>query len=401
MEVRIPACVKSTLIVVCTLLFTPFAIGGDSIENLQRLCPVPLMTAKLDSVQGIALVDTGFSDGAAFDHATIDLDKKGYLRSATRLVTTFENRNSITWEGVPFQLGGNSVGNVRMIRQDLAKLRSNPWCSFEFIAGMQCLTRRTLTFSKHIQNVQLHAGNEPLQGDEIPIRMDTYDCPTIEVAFPVLGKRWVAIDTGSNIAICLKPERIESLVRMKVAVEVPLESKFLDGLGNTRISNMGYILRELSINGTTVRNVPLHSGNLELIGTSLIRYFNVSLNVSRNTARFERPRDEIPHIEFPRRASGLVSRSVGQDRIRVDGVEKNSAGDDAELQSGDIIHAINGISVSEFSHWDRVDVFSQSGKTLKLAIERDGAHRDVDLNLRYDFPYPPEWPAETPEFNPD
>ena len=76
MEVRIPACVKSTLIVVCTLLFTPFAIGGDSIENLQRLCPVPLMTAKLDSVQGIALVDTGFSDGAAFDHATIDLDQE-------------------------------------------------------------------------------------------------------------------------------------------------------------------------------------------------------------------------------------------------------------------------------------------------------------------------------------
>ena len=97
----------------------------------------------------------------------------------------------------------------------------------------------------------------------------------------------------------------------------------------------------------------------------------------------------------------MLCRPIGADQIEVAEIQIGAAADDSGLKANDIIHAINGKPVSEYSYWDRVDVFSQAGTTLKLTIERDGEHREVALKLRYDFAYPPEWPPEAPEFNPD
>ena len=350
------------------------------------------------------MVDTGFSDGVIFDSETIDLGAEGYQMSEARLVTQITRQKATAWERVPFSLAEMPISYIRAIRQDLTPIRKRLSYPIEFVAGVPCLNDRKLTFTKHIQHVELAMSDDEdsvLMGDELQIHLDRYDCPMIDLRLPILGHRQIALDTCCDFPLCLTQERIESLVRLGAATKIASTSTFLDGLGTVEESDFVYILREVSIGETTITNVPVLPGELEAIGTGIIRYFDVSLDLKRKLARFTLPDGQNARIEFSRKASGLSCRSIGRDRIRVEVVEENSAGDAAGLHSGDIIYTIDGNPVSELSHWDRIDVFSQAGTTLELSVERDGELRDVALKLRYDIPYPPEWPPEAPEFNPE
>ncbi len=385
-----------------TVHFFPSACVAldDKCETAQQFCPLPLAAGSFCGTEGMAVLDTGFSDGIMFDSESINLDSKGYDKSVTRLHALFGKRVATAWSPVPFTLDSVDLPGVTAIRNELAPVRRIANRS-EFLAGMECFKGRTLSFGVNIQNVRLQRADDSTQiGVTIPLRWDHRNCPLVEVRIPVLGGIDVMLDTGNTGTISLTRERLNSLVRMGHAVRLNRQHLRIDGLGNQR-NREKFVLRRVTLAGCTFVNVPVDADETEHLGTSLLRYFAVTLDFSRNIAVMRVPAGRSTPIDIPHKGSGISCAAIEDDRIRVSEIDAVSSAEAAGLKVDDIIFAINGKPVSEYSYWDRVDVFSQSGTTLRLGIERDGERRDVDLNLRYDFPYPPEWPPETPEFNPD
>jgi hypothetical protein len=267
--------------------------------------------------------------------------------------------------------------------------------------GMECLRGRTLEFDVDSSNARLNSSDKSvLKGVVLPFRWTRFKCPMVEVKLPTLGGIYVLLATGSNGAISLNQQRVEALVRMGHVVAIDQHDKVINGLGTGR-NRKRFLLRRLSFADTTFINLPVSIDDTEQIGTGLLHYFDTTLDFSRNQLSVSLPPDQSTPIQVTPRASGMFSEAVGFDRIRILEIEERSAAADAGLKVHDIIHLIDGKPVSEYGYWDRVDVFSRAGTTLKLSIKRDGESREVALKLRYDFPYPPEWAAEPPEFNPN
>ncbi len=59
------------------------------------------------------------------------------------------------------------------------------------------------------------------------------------------------------------------------------------------------------------------------------------------------------------------------------------------------------MSVNEYTSYSVKEEFSQARINLSLKFRRDAKDFDVAIKLEYDHPFPPEWPAEPEEFNPD
>lgn len=388
-------------IISVVLLRLPVSLADEqSFRQIQRQCPAPLLQAEFCGVHGVAIVDTGFSDGIVFDSESIDLDRDGFEKSKTRLNAMFGKRDASAWLRVPFVLDSVELPGISAIRYDLNELYGNSR-QHEFIAGMECLRGRTLAFNANISNVRLDVSNKsPSKGVVLPFRWNRFNCPMVEVKLPTLGGVHLLLDTGSNGTISLTRERLEALVRMGNAVAIDQHDKVVDAVGILR-NHKGFVLRRLSLGDTTFINLPVNIDETELIGTGLLRYFDATLDFSRNCLTVSLPAEQLTPIQVAPRASGMFSKALGVDRIQILEIEADSPAEEAGLKVDDIIHEISGKPVAEYSHSDRVQLFSQSGTTLQLAIERDGEHREVALKLRYDFPYPPEWPPEPPEFNPE
>ena len=376
-----------------------FAVGDD-LQLVQEQSPWPLSVATLSGVEGIAVIDTGFSSGVMFDSPSINPESDGHRKAIARIDTGFGKREVTDWGQVPFVLDSSNLAGVTAIQTDLAPLRSLLHRA-EFVAGMECLHRRTLSFDANIRNVRVETEvKSVLAGERLPLLWNRAKCPMVTIQLPVLGSMNVVVDTGSNETIALIRERVETLMRMGHALSVEHPAKVSDILGNVHTAGKQYVIRRLVLANTVFVNVPVEIGEHQHLGTGLLRYFHVVLDFSNNCVRLRLAETHQVPIHVPPRASGMLCRPIGADQIEVAEIQIGAA-DESGLKANDIIHSINGQPVSKYSYWDRVDVFSQAGTTLKLAIERDGEHREVALKLRYDFAYPPEWPPEVPEFNPD
>jgi len=388
-------------LILLLLLASVLDAGDQDLREIQAFCPIPLMKAAFRNVEGIAMIDTGFSDGVIFDSTSIDLDADGFGKTETRLNTSFGNRLAAAWTQVPFDLASVHLSAVTAIRNDLTPIRSFAG-QCEFVAGMECCYGRTLAFDVNIKNVRLFTSSESaLEGEKYLLRWSRFKCPMVEVNLPTLGGVHVLLDTGSTGTISLSKERLEALERMGHAVAIAQRSKTIDGIGIVYRVDKRYIIRKLTVAGTTFINVPVTIDETEHLGMGLLRYFDVALDFSRSAFSVRLPAEQKNPIQVAPRASGMFSQALGFGRIRIAEIEERSPADEAGLMVNDIIHEIDGKPVSEYSYCDRVHVFSQAGTTLKLAIQRDGEHHEAALKLGYNFQYPPEWPTERVEFNPD
>ena len=79
----------------------------------------------------------------------------------------------------------------------------------------------------------------------------------------------------------------------------------------------------------------------------------------------------------------------------------NGATELSGIKPGDEIIEIDGDSVDQYTFYSVTDRFSKAGTNLHLKCRRDGKEFEVDLVLKHRYQYPPEWPPEPEEFNPD
>ncbi len=119
-----------------------------------------------------------------------------------------------------------------------------------------------------------------------------------------------------------------------------------------------------------------------LIGGEILSRFTIAFDYQNQRILFK----PVGHFTDPFRAdaSGLSLRvkSAASGPIEIDNVASDSRAATAGLQKGDVITAIDGHSASEFD-LDRVrKMFQQSGRDIRLTIEREGKTLNVHLKLQ-------------------
>ena len=79
---------------------------------------------------------------------------------------------------------------------------------------------------------------------------------------------------------------------------------------------------------------------------------------------------------------GFFNFSNVETGVYVQVVEKDSAADKAGIKVGDNIKKVNGVAVSDTSHFKYELYKYEIGKTITITIERDGATKDLSVTLQ-------------------
>jgi len=119
-----------------------------------------------------------------------------------------------------------------------------------------------------------------------------------------------------------------------------------------------------------------------LIGGEILSRFTIAFDYQNQRILFK----PVGYFADPFRAdaSGLSLRvkSAASGPVEIDNVEPDSAGATAGLQKGDVISAIDGHAASEFDLDKIRKMFQQSGRAIRLTIEREGKTIAVNLKLQ-------------------
>ena len=116
------------------------------------------------------------------------------------------------------------------------------------------------------------------------------------------------------------------------------------------------------------------------IGADILRKFKVILDYAHDRVILERGAHFGEPLEFD--MSGLsLSADAVKKSLTVDEVYANSPASEAGIQEGDVLTAIDGRAISEFSLSDVRELFRHETK-YDLAFNRSGRRIAVALELR-------------------
>ena len=82
-------------------------------------------------------------------------------------------------------------------------------------------------------------------------------------------------------------------------------------------------------------------------------------------------------------------------------IRENSPASELGLTTTDEITMIDGLNPASLGYWQLQEILSQAGKKIPLTVLREGKEVSMEMTLRHSVPFPPDWPPEKPEFNPE
>lgn len=310
--------------------------------------------------------------------------------SGTRLVPFYRN--------VPVLLTGFPEKKVDLAQVNLEPFETLLDRRLDGIVGMPYLKEFVYEYSA-ANGCRLY-GRLPEQTANaivLPLR-NAQLLPEIEVELPGLGKRWLILDTGSNGGLHLSKKHCAILQRMGYLVAAR-ESESIDGHGKKVLSNAS-ILRWIRIGDVELRNVSNQETPLESIGLSALRHFRMVLDFPGGQA-FLYFVGEDKVCNATKNASGMAVNVKSNGRLGVLLLREDSPATELGIRVGDEISQIDGLDPKALGYWEVQDILGQAGKTIPLTVVRDGKSMEIQMPLRHSFPFPPEWPPEKPEFNPE
>lgn len=210
--------------------------------------------------------------------------------------------------------------------------------------------------------------------------------PHVDVGLPILGKRAFLIDTGQADCCGMTSEILQRLTKANEAVvleEVPI----IDGSG-VKFRRI-FAVREMTVFGVTMRNVPVAELDVNLIGMGLMRHLDFSADFVK--CRVYAVPSESPVEDFNVDASGLRTVFQPEDRVTIRRVVANSVAEEHQIQAGDDLLQIDSRVAADLSFWEIRELLSQSGKTISIKSQRGDEVRDIQLPLSRKFEYPPKW----------
>jgi membrane-associated protease RseP (regulator of RpoE activity) len=180
--------------------------------------------------------------------------------------------------------------------------------------------------------------------------------------------RRLLIDSGSNGTISVSPHR-----GLRWAEE-PLPLRMAQGMNDVELSEVGRLAGGVTLGGLTFDEpVVALTGDTELIGSEVLRHFELTFDQQRRRVRL-RPTGSGP-VRLPsRRGTGALT-TIDGDRMFVARVVAGSPAQQAGLQVGDRITLIDGVPVWERGcREDRPEVESvtftvlRGGETFEVQV---------------------------------
>lgn len=352
----------------------------------------------------LGLIDTGSS--ACF------LDKEFFRKELT--AEAVDRREEISLADgrrvsapvftIPMQIAGCKSAEVLATAIDIKEYANSDF-AFKVIVGMSYMENHPIrfngsdgTFAQITDEFQLP------QSPAITLRRTKQKAPLVPVRLPLLGVRDFMLATGLNGAIEMEPDRLQQLERGGHAVRVPEAGTEFVNPDGSKFEVKRYWLRKIDICGVRFDNVMVATGTTSLVSMSILKHFDLTIDCKSNRL-WMNPLQAI--VRCPLGLNGMDGMGFAakfdakrqlliQENMDADGLAKRSG-----IQPGDEIIEINGKSVIEYTYYSVKEEFSQASINLTLKFRRDETDFDVDIKLKYEHPFPPEWPPEPADFNPD
>lgn len=356
-----------------------------------------VLPVELAGTQILGELDTG-TTSLCVHSVDVDNDTRvAGLRTSRNPVLRFGSNTVVTkYHDFPIRVFGQERRLVSVHLRDQSSFEEASGVPKDALIGMACISSQSLQINLR------HAILRPttvFPGDELratKIEWIFPQCPVVAVALPLLGMRSVIVDTGNDGWLSLNSNRIEQLLRAKhVAFLEELPVLTPDGV----ITVKRYALRHVDFAGVRFHNVPVVASHVEAIGLGLLQYFDMTLDFPNSRASFVPL--EIARDQMPLDASGLRVVFRESDRLVVRRIVPDSPAEKAGFKEGDRILNFAGREPATLWRHEIQETLAKAGETIHLRIERDGKSFEIDLRLSRPFQYPPEWPPEPPEFNPD
>ncbi len=243
-------------------------------------------------------------------------------------------------------------------------------------------------------------------GKPIPILWEK-DIPLAPVRFPVLGSRQLVLDLSFG-GLQLSEERIASLKRMGHIVPQKTAAPFshvdLSTGKKTDRTQTTYILRWLEIGGMRFVNVPCqeaqHNDHGEAIGLDLLQYLDLTIDFPKNTL-WVSSANGSNQIQVPTCDYGVFAEKTDAGEREITFIDPGSPASKSQIQTGDVVFEIDGKPIRDMSEKQIIEKFFRAEETATIGIRRSGKIVHLQLLVEHDPTFPPQWSAETPEFNPE
>ena len=372
------------------------------LDDPYRCTGLFIQLVKIADMDVPALIDTG--------SAACTIDTQFYNESLAGTVAESGKELVLSADGsshrsvsfvVPIQMENFDSVDAFSVVANLKGIATTVQTDIKAIVGVNCLDQDFVTLhgaTGRISRTREIGTTEKLHFSELRARKGRF---LTSLTFPTIGSRDCLIDTGMNTAIALQESQLEQLVRSGDAVRITEDGAETLGVNSRRSAIRLYWLRYVDVAGKRFENVLATTSQEAIIGMQILRHFDVTFNLKQRLLRMKTLKN-ADHARFAVRGTDFKAVFDRSGRLFFrDDKYSNGARELAGIKPGDEIIEIDGDSVDEYTFYSVTDRFSEAGTNLHLKCRRDGKGFEVDLVLKSRYQYPPEWPPEREEFNPD
>lgn len=146
----------------------------------------------------------------------------------------------------------------------------------------------------------------------------------------------------------------------------------------------GYLVREpIAGFSTDTKQGALASPDIgAMIGGEILQRFTVTFDYPHRRILLEPNSHFADPFQGNQSGFSLIAEGADLHRFECDNVEPGSPAETAGLRKGDVLTMINGRAASEYDLEKIEQLLAQTGRTLRLTIERDGKTFEVQLELK-------------------
>ena len=300
-------------------------------------------------------------------------------------------------EGLTLSLGALALDDLTLFSLDLAPLEELEGRKMDLILGYEFISRVVLDIDYEASLVGLHAPegfDYRGPGARVPLTLQN-NHPHVR-AQVLLGDREPVetvfmVDTGARMALHLNrlfSEQHEVKKTVPKVLELPAQVTGVGGAARSSVARVrGLRLGGLELEGVVTTLSESGAGTLEtphlagLIGGDLLRRFRVFFDYGRQEMILE-PNARLGH-PFVYDASGLrlVAEGDDFDAVKVQTVLAGSPAERAGLRVGDVLEALDGSPVSDFTLDGVRERLTQAGQVRRVRLRRGDEVLEAALRL--------------------
>lgn len=375
------------------LLFVNVLVCADDAEMRHRIMAdrFPQIKMQINGGRKIwGLIDTGAINSILF--YTGDMPPQLTRNPRVWMTgTTATPIEVLLHENVPISVSGMPVisGRVgvypRQVRLD--EILRYP---FDGIVGFDYLKRFCLKLNLSqgiadiVPDIEQHNGFEKIPLDMWPSWAE------IGVDLGEGYREWgFRLDTGMNSTLNVRQDICDVLVLQGLAVALS-ESHHVDLAGEHHKKT--YILKQVTVAGKILNNIEVHSSRVNLIGNAILSHFDITFDFPKATAHVAPASGQyIEPLGPVANGFSIGMAKTDKDRFVINSAIEKSLPAGVVIKEGDEVICVDGKPAKELGLNGMWRLMHRIGETRHLVLKRGDRVFEVDLPLKLNFEYPPNW----------